>query len=84
MVPVPRRVRYDVCLQYAVMAFIAFFSCMRTTWSPRMGYNVGWFKWSLFRIFEIISFCFVVAIFDLVHDVEAIYMYDIFLLLTTF
>ena len=26
-----------------------------------------------FRIFEIISFCFVVAICDLVHAVEAIY-----------
>ena len=35
-------------------------------------YNVGWFKWSFFRIFEINIFCFVVAIFDLVHNVEAI------------
>ena len=26
-----------------------------------------------FRIFEIIIFCFVVAISDLVHDVEAMY-----------
>ena len=28
---------------------------------------------NFFRIFEIIIFLFVVAIFDLVHDVEAIY-----------
>ena len=28
---------------------------------------------NFFRIFEIIFFCFVVAIFDLVHDVEAIH-----------
>ena len=26
-----------------------------------------------FRIFEIIIFCFVVAVCDLVHDVEAMY-----------
>ena len=32
-----------------------------------MGYNVGWLKWSYF------FFRFVVAIFDLVHDVEAIH-----------
>ena len=31
--------------------------------------NVGCF----FRLFEIILFCFVVAIFNLVHDVEAIF-----------
>ena len=36
------------------------------------GYNIGWFMWS-FRIFELLFFCFVVAIFDLVHDVEAIF-----------
>ena len=28
---------------------------------------------SIVRILEIIMFCFVVAIFDLVHDVEAIH-----------
>ena len=28
---------------------------------------------NFFRIFEIIIFCFVVAIFDLVHAVEAMY-----------
>ena len=28
---------------------------------------------NFFRIFEIIIFCFVVAICDLVHDVETIY-----------
>ena len=28
---------------------------------------------SYFRIFEIIMFCFVVATFDLVHDVETIF-----------
>ena len=32
------------------------------------GYNVGWFLWSTFCIFEIISFCFAVLILDLVHD----------------
>ena len=38
------------------------------------GYSVGWFYDHLFfRIFEIICFCFVVAIFDLVHDVETIF-----------
>ena len=35
------------------------------------GYNVGWFYF--FRIFEIIFVCFVVAICDLVHSVEAIH-----------
>ena len=28
---------------------------------------------NFFRIFDIIIFCFVFAIFDLVHDVEAMY-----------
>ena len=28
-------------------------------------------QWSFFCIFEIFIFCFVVAIFDLVHDVKA-------------
>ena len=36
------------------------------------GDNVGWFSGQFFRIFEIIIFCFV-AIFDLVHNVEAIF-----------
>ena len=35
-------------------------------------YNIGWFQWSFF-IFEIISYCFVVATFDLVQDVKAIF-----------
>ena len=34
--------------------------------------SVG-FSGQFFRIFKIISFCFVVARFDLVHDVEAIH-----------
>ena len=33
------------------------------------------FSGQFFRIFEIIIFCFVVAIFDLVHDVEAIFTF---------
>ena len=33
------------------------------------GYNVGWFMWLIFSIF----FFFDVAIFDLVHDMEAIF-----------
>ena len=38
------------------------------------GYNVGWFQWSFFSgIFEIIYFCFVVAKFELVQDVEAVF-----------
>ena len=36
------------------------------------GYNVGGFTGQFFRIFESF-FCFVVAIFDLVHDVEVIF-----------
>ena len=36
------------------------------------GCNGGWFSGLFFRIFEIILFWFVVAISDLVHDVEAI------------
>ena len=36
------------------------------------GYNVGWFLvGQFFRLFSF--FCFVFAIFDLVHDVEAIF-----------
>ena len=35
--------------------------------------NTGCIQWSFFRIFEIIIFCFVVAICDLVHAVEAMY-----------
>ena len=31
------------------------------------------FSGQFFRIFEIINFCFFVAIFDLVHDVETIF-----------
>ena len=31
------------------------------------------FSGNFFRIFEIIIFCLVVAIYDLVHDVEAMY-----------
>ena len=31
------------------------------------------FSGQFFRIFEIIIFCFVVALYDLVHDVEAIH-----------
>ena len=38
------------------------------------------FSVQFFRIFEIIIFCFVVAICDLVHSVEA--MYDLPLVLT--
>ena len=37
------------------------------------GCNVGWFQWSVFRSFEIINLCFVVAICDLVCAVEAMY-----------
>ena len=37
------------------------------------GLNVGCFQRHLFSIFEIISFCFVIAIHDLVHDVETIF-----------
>ena len=33
------------------------------------GYNVGWFEWSFFIFLICILFSFVVAIFDLVHDV---------------
>ena len=36
------------------------------------GYNIGWCKWFCGN-FEIIIFCFVVAICDLVHDVEAVH-----------
>ena len=35
--------------------------------------KVEGFQWSIFCIFEIIIFCFVVAICYLVHDVEAMY-----------
>ena len=39
-----------------------------------MGCNLGWFQWSFFsRIFEIIIFCFVVAICDLVHATKTIF-----------
>ena len=38
-----------------------------------MGCNVGCFSGHFFRIFEINIFCFVVAICDLVHDVETIF-----------
>ena len=31
------------------------------------------FSGQIFRIFEIIIFCFVVVMYDLVHDVEAIF-----------
>ena len=41
--------------------------------SRSKGYNVGWFKSSFFfRIFEINCFCFIVALFEILHDVEAI------------
>ena len=37
------------------------------------GYNVGWFYWSFFfQFLKLNIFSFVVAICDLVHDVEAI------------
>ena len=40
---------------------------------PYQGHNIGGFVVNLFfRIFEINWFCFVVAVFDLVHDVVAI------------
>ena len=39
------------------------------------GFNVGWFKWSFIRNFENTFSCFAVAIFDLVHDVEAIFTF---------
>ena len=34
------------------------------------GLNIGWFLWTIFFVFLL---CFVVAIFDLVHDVETIH-----------
>ena len=37
------------------------------------GCNIGCFQWTIFRSFEIIIFCFVFAICDLVHDVETIF-----------
>ena len=38
------------------------------------GYHVGGVFWVIsFRIFVVIVLCFVVAIFDLVHDMEAIF-----------
>ena len=38
------------------------------------GYNIGWFGWTIsFCIFEIKFFCFVVAVSDLAHDVEALH-----------
>ena len=37
------------------------------------GCNVGRFQWYFFRIFEIFILCFVVAICDLVHALEAMY-----------
>ena len=36
-------------------------------------YDFSMFSGQFFRIFEIIVFCFVVAICDLVHDVETIF-----------
>ena len=37
--------------------------------------DVGWFKWSIiFTFFNDFFFCFVVAMSDLVHNVEAIYI----------
>ena len=42
------------------------------------GYNVKWFQWStFFQIFEIIIFCFVIDICDLVHDVEGIHVHSL-------
>ena len=36
------------------------------------GHKVGWFQCLIFSYF-LFLFCFVVAIFDLVHDVEAVF-----------
>ena len=41
--------------------------------NPCKGYNERWFKWSTFPISKLFFFCFVVVIFDLVHDVETIF-----------
>ena len=35
--------------------------------------TAGWFGDQFFRVFEVIIFCFVVAICDLVHDLEALF-----------
>ena len=37
------------------------------------GDNVRWFLWSIFFDFLIIIVCFVADIYDLVHDVDAIF-----------
>ena len=37
-----------------------------------MRYNLRWFKWSFVEFLKLII-CFVVPIFDIVHDVEAIF-----------
>ena len=38
------------------------------------GYNVDEFHWSMFWVFlKLVLFDFVAAIFDIVHDVEAIF-----------
>ena len=47
------------------------FTCMLQT-SIITGCNL-FFQWLFFRIFENIIFCFVVAMCDLMHAVEAMY-----------
>ena len=37
------------------------------------GYNVGWFLWLIFCIFFKKNCCFVVAIFDPVHNLETLF-----------
>ena len=43
-------------------------------WLISRGATLDDFSGQFFRIFEIIIFCFVVAICDLVHDVETIFL----------
>ena len=48
------------------------FAIMQKHGFPMTRLNVGWLWAIFFRIFEII-FCFIIDIFDLVHDVGAIF-----------
>ena len=43
---------------------------MNCSYNNIKGNDVIWFKWLIFCIFD---FCFVVAVFDQVHDVETIH-----------
>ena len=64
---------FDLTILYFVLNAVRAVSQMQAgDQITSAGCNIGCFQWSIFRIFEIIIFCFVVVILDFFSESKAV------------